>query len=558
MRLPGPASEAARALARSLSLSITAADVLVRRGFGDDGATRKYLEPRLAHLTAPDAMVGRAKAVERLARAVRGHERIAVFGDYDCDGITAAAVLTEALRTLGGDVVPLLATRFDGGYGLSDRAVERVRAVAPSVLVTCDCGSADAPRLARVRAAGIDAIVIDHHLVPDEPLDVVAFLNPHRPECGFPYKGLASCGLALSVAAGVRALLGVDLDLRPLLDLVAIGTIADVAPLDGDNRPLVRAGLAAIAQSARPGLRALAENAKLDLRAGVAAEDVAFRLAPRINAPGRLGAPDLSLELLLERDPGRARQLAAAIEQAQEKRRAVEREVLDAAFRQIEERGLSHAPAVVVAGDGWSHGVVGIVAGRIASRLGKPTIVVGLEGDTGRGSVRGPRGFRLHDALRASADAMVSFGGHQAAAGVVVAASQVERLRERFAEACAAAAPDGPGETEIVADARLDAEDAPSRVVADLARFEPCGEGNPPPRVAIAGAVVRDAREVKGGHLKLTIETGGRRMSAFGAEMGGRAGALGGRIDIVGRLRRDAWRGGDAVEVKLEGVETAG
>jgi single-stranded-DNA-specific exonuclease len=557
MQIPAPASEEARALARALSLSVTAADVLRRRGFGDDATTRKFLEPRLSHLTVPDAMADRAKASERLAKAVRDRERIAIFGDYDCDGITAAAVLTEALRTLGGDVVPLLATRFDGGYGLSDRAVERVLSVGPRVLVTCDCGSADAPRLARVRGAGIDAVVIDHHLVPDEPLDAVAFLNPHRPECGFPYKGLASCGLALSVAAGVRALLGVELDLRPLLDLVAIGTIADVAPLDGDNRPLVRAGLAAIAQSRRPGIRALAENAKLELAVGVAAEDVAFRLAPRINAPGRLGAPDVSLELLLERDPVRARQLAAEVEHAQQRRREVEREVLDAAFRQIEERGLSHAPAVVVAGEGWSHGVVGIVAGRIASRLGKPTIVVGLEGETGRGSVRGPRGFRLHDALRSSADAMLSFGGHQAAAGVVVAASQIEKLRERFAEACASAG-GASVEDEVTADAVLDAADAPARVVEDLARFEPCGEGNPAPRVAIAGAKLCDAREVKGGHLKLTIETGGRRMSAFGAEMGARAASLAGRVDLVGRLRRDGWKGGDAVEVKIEAVETAG
>src|SRR5690606_3809259 len=249
--------------------------------------------------------------------------------------------LTEALRALGGEVVPLIASRFDGGYGLSDAAADRVIAASPKLLITCDCGSSDAPRLARIKAAGIDAIVIDHHLVPDEPLDVVAFLNPHRPDCGFPYKGLASCGLALSIAAGVRTALDVAFDLRPLLDLVAIGTIADVAPLDGDNRPLVRAGLAMLQRALRPGIRALAEVAGLPLSAGLSADDVAFRIAPRLNAPGRLGPADIALSLLLARNPIEARGWAAQLERAQEKRRQLEREVLADALRQVEEQGLA-------------------------------------------------------------------------------------------------------------------------------------------------------------------------------------------------------------------------
>src|SRR6185437_13889976 len=218
----------------------------------------------------------RDASAERIARAVRAGERICVFGDYDCDGITATAITTSFLRALGGDVTPLLATRLEGAYGLSAPALERVLAARPTLLVTCDCGSSDHERLAVARARGIDTVVIDHHLVPAEPLPAFAFLNPHRPECGFPYKGMASCGLALSLGAAVRKTLGASLDLRPFLDLVAIGTIADVAPLDGDNRALVRAGLAVMGGIAgpggrvqRPGLRALAENARFDLAAGL-------------------------------------------------------------------------------------------------------------------------------------------------------------------------------------------------------------------------------------------------------------------------------------------------
>ncbi|MBI4953736.1 MAG: DHH family phosphoesterase, partial [Myxococcales bacterium] len=274
------------------------AEALVRRGHGAGEPLTRWLEPRLAHLTPPDAMADRTAAAERIAHAIRARERIAVFGDYDCDGMTATALLTEVVQELGGEAVALCASRFAGGYGLSTPALERVRATGASLLVTCDCGSTDHERLAVARAAGIDAVVIDHHLVPDEPLPAVAFLNPNRPGCGFPYKGLASCGLALSIAAELRRLCGRELDLRRWLDLVAIGTIADVAPLDGDNRILVRAGLARLcAAGLRPGLAALAARLPALLRP--IAEDVAFRVAPRLNAPGRLGDPALALELLL-------------------------------------------------------------------------------------------------------------------------------------------------------------------------------------------------------------------------------------------------------------------
>ncbi|HSC89670.1 MAG TPA: DHH family phosphoesterase, partial [Polyangiaceae bacterium] len=224
---------------------------LARLGLGEGTAEReRFLRPRLAELTRPDAMVDRSTAARRLARAVRENERIVVFGDYDCDGMTATAILTDALRELGASsVTPVLASRFAGGYGLSARALERVLEAEPSLVITCDCGSSDHPSLERLRQRGVDAVVIDHHLVPAEPLPALAFLNPHRPDCGFAYKGLASCGLAFSVVAALRSELGAQLDPKGYLDLVAIGTIADVAPLDGDNRALVRAGLAQLAKT---------------------------------------------------------------------------------------------------------------------------------------------------------------------------------------------------------------------------------------------------------------------------------------------------------------------
>ncbi len=556
LRLPPPAGEEATALARALSLTRTAASVLLARGWrGADESTR-FLDPRLAHLTPPDAMKDRDEAVERVARAVQAKERICVFGDYDADGVTAAALLTDVLRALGGEVATVLANRFDGGYGLSGPAATRVLATGASLLITCDCGSSDHERLATVRRAGVDAVVIDHHRVPDESLPAVAFLNPHRPECGFAYKGLASVGLALSVAAGVRARLGVALDLRPWLDFVAIGTIGDVAPLDGDNRALVRAGLMQLTRASRPGTRALAAIA--GCTGSLTGEDVAFRLAPRINAPGRLDAPDVALALLLAKSDAEAERLAADVEQHCTRRKDVERAVLAEALAELADPALERLPAIVLAKQGWHPGVVGIVAGRLVSRFRKPAVVIALDGPRGRGSARGPAGFSVFEALRSSRDALLGFGGHHAAAGVEVESHRVEVLRERFAEACAAAGVPSDA-SALDADARLELGDPPGRVMRDLARFEPCGQGNPAPRVAIEGARVLGVREMRGGHLRLWLDVAGTPLTCFGGEMGHVAAQLapGRPANVVGALRRDTWTGGSAIEMRLVAAERA-
>jgi single-stranded-DNA-specific exonuclease len=549
---PVAGSLRAQALSRALGISVTVASWLEQRGHSDAEATRRFLNPRLAELTAPDAMLDRKAAAERIARAVRSRERIVVFGDYDCDGMTSAAIFTEALRKLGADVTPVLASRFDGGYGFSGAALQRVLALQPGLLVTCDCGSSDHATLELLRASAVDAVVVDHHLVPEQPLPVLAFLNPHRPGCGFPYKWLASCGLALSVLAAVRAELGQALDLRPLLDLVAIGTIGDVAPLDGDNRALVRAGLKVLGEARRPGVRALLELAKIEPGSPLSAEDVAFRIAPRLNAPGRLGAPDLAVRLLLAESLDSAHALAAEIEQRQVERRALQEQMLQEALVEVERERYGERAAVVVGREGWNHGIVGIVAGRLAADLKRPVAVIGFDKGIGRGSVRGPKGARLHDALTACAPHLRRYGGHQAAAGLEVAIDRLDTLRAAFESACAAqpVAVDC-GDLPCV---RLAPGDNLSRVLSDLAQLEPCGESNPAPALALVGRVV-SAREVSGGHLKLELSLdGGERLSAFGIGLGHRAQGLTGEVAVSGRLRPDRYRGGNAIELKLDKI----
>ena len=546
-------------LAAALGLSRTAAQLLWSKGFKELQHARSFLEPRLSQLTAPDSMADRGVAAKRLAQAIRGGETICVFGDYDCDGITSAAIMTHALRVLGGNVAVTLANRFDGGYGVSEAAVNRILRTQPSLLVTCDCGSSDAHSLRSLASRGIETIVIDHHLVPSEPLPAIAFLNPHRPECGFAYKHLASCGLALSVVAALRAALDTKLDLHAYLDLVAVGTIADVAPLDGDNRILVRAGLQRISERARPGLTALLDRARIERGVAVNGEDVAFRIAPRLNAPGRLGSPDVSLELLLAEDAATAERLADTIEDHQRERRSLQDKMFAEAIAEIESEAWGKDAAIVIGRDTWSSGIVGILAGKLAEHFRRPVIAIGFEGEYGHGSVRGPRGIPLYDILHGLSDCLVRFGGHQAAAGLDVRIDAVGTLRSRFCQACLAHNDSGPLEgVDEAAALPLDSDDDVFQVARDLSRFEPCGEGNRQPRLSATGQIVR-ARAVRGGHLQLEIATGnGQTLRAFGFGLGESADQLAGELQIVGTMRLSRYQSIERAEMRIERLSQNG
>lgn len=549
---PGPADDRALALARELGSSLTFASWLTRQGYAAGTGLERWLDPKLAQLTSPEAMLDLPAAVDRIASAIDRQERIAIFGDYDCDGITSCTILTEVVRALGGEVHPLVASRFDGGYGFSAPALTRVKETGATLLITCDCGSADHARLEGARLAGIDSVVIDHHLVPEEALPAVAFLNPHRPECGFPYKGLASCGLALVVASALRKRMGKSLDLRPWLDLVAVGTIADVAPLTGDNRALVRRGLEVLSGGERVGLSALAMNGAGGRKRAWSSEDVAFQIAPRINAVGRLTHPRAALELLLERDATRAWEIAGEIEALQKKRREIQRVMVEEAEREIADGAFADDPGLVLGRQGWHPGIVGIVAGRLASRFRKPTIVVALEGESGRGSARAPAGFRIHDALTACRADLVGFGGHQAAAGVEVRAGRLAAFRDAWNQTCAEQLATMPPFAAPGADVRLDERDDLAQVLVDLERLEPCGHQNPAPLLLIPGAEVLSARDLKG-HLKLELRVRGQRLSGFAPERGNDSSTIVGRtLTLVGRLKRDHYRGGPLPEILVE------
>jgi single-stranded-DNA-specific exonuclease len=549
---------AAAELGRALGISATIAQVLIHRGISTAEAARDFVEPKLAGLTDPKPMRDRDLAADRLARAIRARERIAVFGDYDVDGTTATTILSGILERLGADVVAMAAHRFEGGYGFSDPALAKVKETGARVLVTCDCGSADHPRIESAMRAGIDVIVVDHHLVPKETLPALAFLNPHRGDCGFAYKGLASAGLAFSLGAAVRALVDPKLDPREFLDLVALGTVADVAPLDGDNRRLVRAGLSKLAAlEARPGVVALREAAKAIPRngAGIGGTDISFRLAPRLNAAGRLADAALTLALLRARSIDEARVLAARVEELNGERKAIQE--LNTEEAAVEVRRL-YGPEVeggiVVASPAWHRGVVGIVAARLTELFEAPAIVIAMEGAHGHGSGRTIGSFPLHDAVKASSSSLLGFGGHQAALGVRIDASQLDSFRADFDRACRELRKQGHGPRIKHVDVMLDGAQFPLPKAADLAVLEPVGAGNPEPRFLVSDVKVEDASSVGTGHLKLSLRIGRERVSAFGYGLGPEVDRIGDTTSLVGTLRPDGWRGGDAVELKIDAL----
>ncbi len=554
----------AKELSGSLATHPLVARALVARGMTDMREAKRFLSPKLAELTAPDAMVDRMVAAKRLAHAVKRKERVVVFGDYDVDGITSAALLSSALIAMGGDVVTMVASRFDGGYGFSDPALKKVLEARPKLVVTCDCGTSDHARLQKLERAGIDAIVVDHHKVPDEKLPVMAFLNPHRPECGFAYKGLASVGLAFSIAAAVRAELGVTLDLRQYLDLVAMGTIADVAPLTGDNRILTRAGLQRMSErKAQPGVLALMPHAKL--RESVKAIDIGFYIGPMLNAPGRLSSADPTLQLLMAQKPAEATKLAKTLADNNIERRVISQTILKDAIAQVlRVYGSEVSGGVVEAKEGWHHGMSGIAAGRLSERFGVPSVVISVKGDEGVGSARAPKGWPLYDLLKTCSEQLIRFGGHDGAAGMSVHRDKIDAFRAEFSAACVAFRAEhghrlSGGAIEI--DTEFTVADLEGPLGATLSNsldmLEPTGQECAEAQVVLHDARIESIRVVGEVHLRARVRLGPQSVTLFirdGIERVSReelALVEGKRYSIVGRIRADSYGGPTAVQLDV-------
>jgi single-stranded-DNA-specific exonuclease len=539
-----PASIASvRALERALGVSFATAQVLVRRGLGDASAARAWLTADEQH--DPSAFAGIEVAVELVLRHVRSGSRVTVHGDYDVDGVCSTAILVRALRALGADVDWFLPSRGEDGYGLAAATVERLASRGTRLLVTADCAVTAVDEVALARSLGMDVVVTDHHTpradgaLPDAPV-------VHPVVCGYPCADLCAAGVAYKFASALAAAADRSYSPDDDLDLVALATVADCVPLRGENRRLVREGLRALATSAKPGIRALLRVARVDPSA-LDARAIGFRLAPRINAAGRLYRADAGLELVLTDDAERAAAIAEELDQANAERRHTETRMLFEAEAQVRELG--DQPAYVLAGDGWHPGVIGIVASRIVERHHRPCVLIALDGAEGTGSGRSIPAFDLLGGLNACAAHLLRHGGHRAAAGCTVARSEVEAFRAAFVAHARAAL----RAEDLVPVERVDAVVAGDELGLDLAeeleRLAPFGVGNPEVSLLVPAARLSDARPMgeEGRHVRFTVEAGGHRARAVAFGVGSLpAGEL---HDVTFALELNEWNG--AVEPRL-------
>lgn len=509
--------------------------------------------------TDPGDVPGVPEAVDRVREAIRRSEPIVVYGDFDADGITAVAALVQALRRLGATATPFVPDRYRDGYGLQEDALRRMADDGARLVITVDCGIRARAALETASARGLDVIVTDHHTPPETPPPAVAVVHAGLPGSRYPHADLAGVGVAYKLAQALlrelgpaRGGTGPAPEEESLLDLVAIGTVADVVPLLGENRSLVHRGLQRLRSAARPGLRALADVAELDL-ANVTTRDIAFALAPRLNAAGRMGSAEPALRIVMTEDPTEAHELARQLERSNDERRQAAEAAVTAAEEELADR--LDGPFLFHVSGEVGLGVTGLVAGRLASTHHRPAAVLRLEGETARGSARTMAGYDLMAALDSVSSLLIRHGGHARAAGFVVPRANVEPLAEALAAHAARHAVRGTERGSLNVTAEVPAHDLDTDLLCQLGRLEPHGEGNPRPILAVRGARIAGLRTVGRRHLRFTVQGApGGPLDAIAFGMAGSVPRGLERADLAVTLRRNTWGGGDRPELHVEDI----
>jgi single-stranded-DNA-specific exonuclease len=555
-----PDEEAVRDLATALSLPEIVCRLLLIRGYVSAEDAKTFLRPKLDRLHDPLQFLSMDKAVERLARAVRDEELVFIHGDYDVDGISSTTLLTRAIRGLGGKVTPFIPRRIEDGYDLSDAGVNAAIAIDAKVVVTCDCGTSAVSAVARLCQAGIDVIVTDHHLPGGELPDCLSVLNPKRNGCGYPDKDLAAVGVAFKLALALARALGKNENfIWGMLDLVALATVADVAPLRGENRVFVRYGLKMLAETHNIGMRALIRASGLAGKP-LTAGRIGFILAPRLNAAGRLGHALRGVELLLSENEHQANAIARELEELNNKRQELDHATLEQAREKVLQMDLDDTFGIVLADETWHPGVIGIVASRLVEEFGRPTVLIALSGEQGKGSGRSISKFDLHGALGESRDLLIRYGGHRAAAGVTIARERVADFAARFNEVARSLLAPEDLVPEIRVDLEVNIDGINERLESLFRHFEPFGIGNPSPVLLARNVTLSAPPKVVGKDgLKLVLDTGTGSLEALGWGLAPRASEFhaGTKVDVAFRLERDEYRGESYLQARIADVRAA-
>ena len=541
--LPAAEIEAVRAHA---GVSPVLAELLLRNGHHEPEARAKFLAPALSGLNDPFLLRSLEAAATRLRGAIERREAVVVLGDYDVDGVSSTALLVGFLRAFGLSPHFVVPRRSEDGYGLSRSAIDRALAtVKPALFVALDCGTNSHEEVAYLCAQGIDVVVIDHHRSTERPLEQGLLINPHvhADDSGADaaWRDLCTVGLTFKLAHGLLKQLRVEnhpvamvMKLRDQLDLVALGTVADLVPLLGENRILARHGLRILQEAARPGLRALMSVAGVKPEQGIHPVDIAFRLGPRINASGRLADAALSVELLLSNDPQFCEQTARQLDAFNRERQDIERKITEEAERMIETQ-YANSPGIVLFSEAWHPGVVGIVAGRVTRKYNRPCVVLGNEGDLAKGSGRSIDGLNLVEILSGCGGELESWGGHPMAVGIAIQKTRLDAFRGRFAEAVRAAAGSDIGERQLDLAAWLQADQVSEHLMSELEVLHPFGQGNPEPVFGVSGVVLRSPPEVfKIHHFRFHFDNGrGRRLHGVAWKLAHRLPPTGVPLDLA-------------------------
>ena len=539
---------------RRAGLPALAALVLCARGLDDPAAAQDFLSAGEAPLHDPFLLRDMDKAAARLTLALEQGESIAVYGDYDVDGITSTCLLTQFLRSRGGQVIPYIPDRLEEGYGLNREAVDHLHQAGVSLIVTVDCGITAAAETEYANSLGMEVIITDHHECKEVLPAAAAVVDPHRSDCGYPFPCLAGVGVALKLALALTPPEERQAVFESCSDLAAVGTVADVMSLTGENRTIVRQGLRTLAHTKRPGFKALIREAGAESRC-LTATGIGFTLAPRINAAGRMGKAWVAAELLLTDDPARAELLARELCELNRERQAIEADIYTECQAMAEALPQPQRHALVLAGEQWHQGVVGIVASRLAERYSCPTFMICIQDGKGKGSCRSFGGFNLFKALESCADLLEGFGGHALAAGFTILEEHIDAFRKRMEECVEA----WSGGAELVSVLDVDAElPDPNLLTVEevhgLGVLEPYGAGNPKPVFSLTGCTVSTLSEVGGGrHLKLRLSRCGHSLDAIffsvTAQMAGLA--PGDRVDVAFTPQINEFRGTRSVQLQL-------
>ncbi len=558
---PSPAEEVG-ALSKHTGVSPVIAELLLRNGLGDPSAAASFLRPALAELNDPFLLPNVEKAAARLRKAIEAGDDIVVLGDYDVDGVSSTTLLVSILRRFGSKPRFVVPRRMEDGYGLSRSAIDRaLEQGKPQLFIALDCGTNSHEEVAYLVAQGIEVIVIDHHRSKEKPLTQGLLINPHVHGCDGDeaWRNLCTVGLVFKLAHGLLKLLRSEnhavahtIKLRDYLDLAAMGTVADLVPLTGENRILARFGLRILQGCERPGIRALMQIAGVKPDHGINPVDISFRLGPRINASGRLADAALSVELMLSDDEQFCSETSQQLDVFNRERQDIERLITEEAERMIE-GNFSNWPGIVLFGENWHPGVVGIVAGRVTRKYNRPCVVLGNEGAFAKGSGRSVNGVNLVEVLGTCCEQLTSWGGHPMAVGVSLEKIHLDAFRTRFAEAVRTTAGSDLIEPILTISAWLTADQIREQLMEELELMQPFGQGNPEPIFGVRGVVLRSRPEVfKQSHFRFSFDDSrGRRLFGVAWKMANRLPPIGVPLDFAVELAWNHFNDRKLLQVEL-------